>query len=91
MTDVSPATVLYLATGTTARHHGLDTGRIEPGRPADLTLMGAPKGSGAETALESLESGTYPPIATVLVDGEVRVDGSRNTAPPKQMTTIEHT
>lgn len=91
MTDVSPEEVLCLATGTTARHHGLDTGRIEEGRPADLTLMGAPKGSAAETALEALDAGSYPAIATVLVDGEVHVDGSRNTAPAKQTATIEHT
>lgn len=91
MTDVSPEEVLCLGTGTTARHHGLDTGRIEEGRPADLTLMGAPKGSEAETALEALDAGSYPAIATVLVDGEVRVDGSRNTAPAKRTATIGHT
>ncbi|WP_336001890.1 amidohydrolase family protein [Halorientalis halophila] len=89
MTEVAPEEILCLATGTTARHHGLDTGRIETGRPADLTLMGPPKGSQAETALEALDAGTYPAIDAVLVDGDVLVDGSRNTAPAKTTATID--
>jgi enamidase len=89
MTDVPAETVLCLATGTTARHHDLDTGRVEAGRPADLTLMGPPKGSQADTALDALDGGSYPAVDTVLVDGEVVVDGSRNTAPSKTTATIE--
>ena len=89
MTDVPAETVLCLATGTTAEHHDLDTGRVEAGRPADLTLMGPPKGSQADTALDALDGGSYPAVDTVLVDGEVVVDGSRNTAPSKTTATIE--
>ncbi|QLD89133.1 amidohydrolase family protein [Natronomonas salina] len=91
MTDIAPESVICLASGNTARHHNLDTGRIEKGRPADMILMGAPKGSQAETALETLNAGTYPAIDTVFVDGEVLVHGSRNTAPAKTTTTIEGT
>ena len=89
MTDVPAETVLCLATGTTAEHHDLDTGRVEADRPADLTLMGPPKGSQADTALDALDGGSYPAVDTVLVDGEVVVDGSRNTAPSKTTATIE--
>lgn len=83
MTDVDAEAVLCLASGNTARNHDLAVGRVEEGRPADLTLMGAPKGSAADTASAALNHGEYPAVDTVLIDGEVMVDGSRNTAPAK--------
>jgi len=72
-----------MASGNTARHHGLDVGFVEEGRPADLTLLGAPKGSDAETALEAVGAGSYPAVDKVLIDGEVLVERGRNSAPAK--------
>ncbi|WP_152039481.1 amidohydrolase family protein [Salinigranum salinum] len=83
MTDVPPAEILCLASGTTATHHGLDTGRIEPGRPADLVLLDAPKGGPRDDALATLAHGEYPAVDKVWVDGELLVERSRNTAPAK--------
>ena len=42
MGGVPPETVVALATGNTARVHGLDTGVIAPGRAADLCIVDAP-------------------------------------------------
>ncbi len=89
MTDVSAAELVCMASGNTARHHGLDTGLVESDRPADLTLMGAPKGSQADTALDALDHGEYAAVDTVLVDGEVLVEKSRNTAPAKTPADVQ--
>ena len=88
MTDISADKILCMATGNTARHHQLQVGIIEEGRPVDLTLMGAPKGSTADTAISSINHGEYPAIDKVLVDGELLVDRSRNTAPAKKSAEV---
>ncbi len=82
LSDRSAAEILCLMTGTPARHHGLDAGRIEPGRPADLCLIDAPLGCAVDDALSAIENGDYPSVTAVVVDGEVLVEGSRNTGPP---------
>lgn len=86
--DRPAAEVVCLMTGNPARHHGLETGRIEAGRPADLCLIDAPLGCAADDALGAIEYGDYPSVDVVLVDGEVLVEGSRNTGPPKRSATI---
>ncbi|WP_332900286.1 amidohydrolase family protein [Haladaptatus sp. CMSO5] len=88
MTSVSAAEMLCLATGTTAAHHGLETGEIAVGKPADLVLMGAPKGGPKDTALDTLAHGEYPAVDKVFVDGELLVTRSRNTAPAKQAAEV---
>jgi len=89
MTDVSATEVLCLMTGTPAEHNGLETGRIEEGRPADLCLIDAPQGSAGEDALGAITTGDYPSVDTVLVDGEVLVKPGRNTGPAKRSAEIE--
>ena len=69
MGGVPPETVVALATGNTARVHGLDTGVIAPGRAADLCIVDAPVGSVGTTALEALANGDIPGVSMVLVDG----------------------
>lgn len=87
-TDLSAAEGICLATGNPARHHGLEEGIIEAGRPADLCILDAPQGSAADDALGAIENGEYPSVDKVLVDGEVLVDGSRNTGPPKRSAEL---
>jgi len=78
---VDPAVAVAMATGNTARVHGLDVGVIEIGRGADLCLVDAPIGSTAATALEALAIGDLPGISMVLIDGNVMLGRSRNTPP----------
>ena len=78
---VAPELALAMATGNTARVHGLDRGVIEPGRAADIVLLDAPIGSGASTALGALAVGDLPGVSMVLVDGAVLIGRSRNTPP----------
>lgn len=89
MTEVSAAEVLCTATGTTATHHGLATGRIEEGRPADLLVLDAPRGSAADSALAAIDHGEYPAVDKVIVNGDLLVERSRNTGPAKTPATVE--
>jgi enamidase len=77
-----------MATGNTARIHGLDVGVIASGHAADLCLVDAPTGSSAATALGALAIGDLPGISMVLIDGEIRVGRSRNTAPADRAAEV---
>jgi enamidase len=85
---VAPEKAVAMATGNTARLHGLNTGRIEEGAEADLLIVDAPRGSQASDALEALAVGDTPAVAVVIIDGEVRVSGSRNTPPPERSVSV---
>jgi enamidase len=77
-----------LATGNTAQIHGLDRGLVQPGLAADLVLLDAPEGSAAETACEALALGDIPGVGMVMVDGEILVRRSRNTAPARRQPKV---
>ncbi len=85
---VPPEVVVCLATGNTARVHGLDTGILEPGRAADVCIVDAPVGSVAGDALGALANGDLPGISMVLVDGVPTLGRSRNTAPAGRMAEV---
>jgi enamidase len=77
-----------LATGNTAQIHGLDRGLVQSGLAADLVLLDAPAGSAAETASEALALGDIPGVGMVMVDGEILVRRSRNTAPARRQPKV---
>jgi enamidase len=79
---------IALATGNTARVHGLETGTIAPGREADLLIADAPVGSSAENVVRALEIGDTPAISVAMIDGVVRVYRSRNTPPPVRSADV---
>ncbi len=76
------------ATGNTARVFGLNTGKIEERKEADIVFMDAPSGSVADNAVGAIEIGDIPGISLVIIDGVIRVVKSRNTPPPKRMVEI---
>ena len=78
---IAPEMAVCLATGNTARVHGLDSGILAPGRAADLCIVDAPVGSVAGTALGALANGDLCGISMILIDGNPVVGRSRNTAP----------
>ena len=86
--DVRPEIAIAMATGNTARVHGLDVGVIEAGRAADVALIDAPVGSTASTALDALRLGDLPGISMVLIDGAVMIGRSRNTPPAARAAEI---
>ena len=85
---IAPEIAIAFATGNTARIHGLDVGRIEVGRAADVCLIDAPIGSAADTALGALAIGDLPGISMVMIDGVVMLGRSRNTAPAARAAEV---
>ncbi|MEG2119976.1 MAG: amidohydrolase family protein, partial [Pseudoflavonifractor sp.] len=88
VSEISGAEALCMATGNTANVYGLNTGKVEVGREADLIIMDAPMGSVADTATEAFECGDVPGLSIGLIDGEVKFSKSRNTPPPKRAAKV---
>ena len=80
--DVDPVAAVAAATGQTAEAHGLPTGVLAEGRPADLLVLGPITGSQASDAMECFALGDLPGIAAVLVDGEPLVETRSEQTPP---------
>jgi enamidase len=86
--EIAPEKAVCMATGNVGGAHGLNIGRIEEGRPADIVLLHKITGSVATDALDSFAKGDLPGISTVIIDGEVRVAGrSQQTPPPERAAT----
>jgi enamidase len=82
---VAPAEAVAIATGNTAKAHGLDVGILASGRPADIVICGPVEGSAGTTIADAIAHGDLPGIAYVIADGEIVVSGrSRQTPPPKR-------
>jgi enamidase len=89
LTPIRPEQAVCLATGNAARIFKLNRGEIAPGKEADLVVMDAPVGSIGENALSALAAGDVPGVSMVLIDGEIKVVKSRNTAPATRQATFE--
>lgn len=85
---IAPEVAVAMATGNTARVHGLDVGVLAPGGVADIVLVDAPTGSAAADALGALAIGDLPGVHMVLIDGEIRIGRSRNTAPATRAAEV---
>jgi enamidase len=86
--EVPAETVFCFATGNTARMRNLESGLIEPGRPADFVFTDAAQHSAGKTLLESVRLGDLPGIGMTLIDGVVRSERSRNTPPATRVPKI---
>lgn len=83
MCNLTPGEAVAVATGNTARAHGLDVGILEVGSPADIVVCGPIKGSAGTTLSDAIAHGDLPGISHVLIDGQLVVaDRSRQTPPP---------
>lgn len=82
-------TAVALATGNVADLHDDPGGRVAVGAEADLLVVDSPMGSQAPDAMRTLEIGDTLAVAFVLIDGEVKVSGSRNTPPPSRPISLE--
>jgi enamidase len=86
--DIPAPQAVCFATGNTATQRGLESGLIAVGRPADIVLLDRPQHSAGRTVLDSLALGDIPGIGMVIIDGTIRLHGSRNTPPPAAMPEI---
>jgi enamidase len=87
--SVPPEQVFTMATGNAARIYNLRVGFIKPGYEADLVILDAPTGSVGKDALSALKAGDLPGVSMVLIDGEIKVQKSRNTPPAERMAEIQ--
>jgi enamidase len=89
MCGLTPGQAVAIATGNTAKAHGLDVGLIEAGRPADIVVCGPVKGSTGASLSDAIAHGDLPGISHVLVDGKPLVAGrSQQTPPPEKPAFI---
>ena len=85
---VSPDEAIALATGNNARAFRVSSGTIAVGQPADLVVCDAPAASLARDGFDAIARGDIPGISGVIIDGQVRVGRSRNTALAKRLATF---
>ena len=84
---VPPERAIGAATGNNAAVYGLNSGRIEVGRDADIVIIDACDGGSKTDALSALANGDIPAVCAVLTAGVPRFVGrSRNT--PASLRTI---
>jgi enamidase len=89
--DMAPADAIAVATGNTARAHGLEEGVLKVGAPADIVIAGPVKGSAGSTLSDAIAHGDLPGISMVLVDGEPVVKRrSGQTPPPETIAHVMH-
>ena len=82
---LAPGEAIAVATGNTARAHGLDVGVLKVGAPADLIVCGPVEGSTGHSVADAVAHGDLPGISQVLIDGVAVVEGrSRQTPPPER-------
>lgn len=86
--EVPPAEAIAIATGNAASAYRLNTGRLEPGREADILLIDAPEASTARDGLEALAIGDTPTISLIMVDGDVVTLQAANTLPARRRPVV---
>ena len=83
--DVSPAEAIAIATGNTAKAHGLDVGICTRASRPISSSAGRSRALPARPLRDAIAHGDLPGIAYVLIDGEIVVSGrSRQTPPPQR-------
>jgi len=87
---ILPELAICLATGNVARAHHLDSGFIEPGKPADLVIMGRIQGCQAKDELGVLSLGDLLGVSMVIIDGKIAIrERSFQTPPPQKKAVVE--
>jgi enamidase len=83
MCGLSAGEAVAVATGNSAKAHGVDVGLLAVGKPADIVVCGPITGSAGTTLTDAIAHGDLPGISHVLIDGEFVVrERSRQTPPP---------
>ena len=80
--EMPPAEAIAVATGNTAKAHGLDVGVLKVGAPADLIIAGPVQGSAGTTLTDAIAHGDLPGISFVFIDGKPVVKTRSGQTPP---------
>ncbi|MBR2672604.1 MAG: amidohydrolase family protein [Oscillospiraceae bacterium] len=79
---------IAMATGTTADIYGLNTGKIEVGREADIQVIDCPPGSCGSDALKAIECGDPFGNSMVIVDGRIMAFRGHDSRPTARFCLI---
>lgn len=88
LSEMSARQAVSAATGNVGAVYGLEAGRLETGRPADLLVIDTPLGSAAGDAFAALEIGDLPAVAAAVTAGQLRFKKSRNTPAPRREISV---
>ena len=84
--ELGPGEAVAVASGNTAKAHGLEEGFLRTGAPADLVIAGSVEGSAGTTLSDAIAHGDLPGISYVFIDGEVVVRERSNQTPPSSVS-----
>jgi enamidase len=87
--DIPPAQAIAMGTGNTADLFGLNTGKIEVGREADILAIDMGQDSVGQDALEGMAMDDTFGVAMVMVDGQVVSVKGRDGRPTRRFITID--
>ena len=82
-------TAIAMGTGVTADLYGLNTGKIEVGREADLQVIDNPPGSVGTNVLKSIEHGDPFGNSMVIVDGRIIAYRGKDSRPTARYCKID--
>lgn len=80
--NTPPEQVICFATGNTARIRKLNSGLIAIHKEADFFLASAPLGGAGTDVISSLSLGDLPSVTSIIIDGNLVVQQSKNSPPP---------
>lgn len=86
--DVPPAQAIAMGTGNNADLFGLNTGKIEVGREADILIIDVGQDAVGKDALEAMTMDDTFGIAMVMVDGQVVSLKGRDGRPTRRCISI---
>lgn len=87
--DIPPAQAIAMGTGNTADLFGLNTGKIEVGRAADILAIDVGQNAVGSDALEAMTMDDTFGVAMVMVDGQVVSLKGRDGRPTRRVISID--
>ena len=87
--DIPPAQAIAMGTGNTADLFGLNTGKIEVGREADILAIDSSHDAVGKDALEAIKLDDTFGVSMVMVDGQVCSVKGRDGRPTRRFISID--
>lgn len=88
LNDIPAWKAIAMATGNSADLYGLNTGKIEVGREADIQVIDCPPGSVGQDALAAIENGDPFGNSLVIVDGRIIAYRGKDSRPTARFCKI---
>ena len=82
--ELTPGEAVAVASGNTAKAHGLDVGFLRVGDPADLLICGPVEGSAGTTLSHAIAHGDLPGISYAFINGNPVVKERSEQTPPSR-------